>query len=331
MEEEVVYNTGSLMDEPEDYYPPSPPPYEQVFTMQSGRHITLQLVGHSPTEAHHLWNGAKFIADYFEQDPSRVRGRCVLELGAGAGLPSLVAGILGARKVVMTDFPDADLVTTMQKNIDRCSRSSASEIVEQQPGKEEEEEEAGRIAQVIDAVGFVWGADPEPLLARLASAPAGTAAAGTSLPNGPARQKGTGEEQRNNLTSNLAANGRTRQQHGGSISSNDDRFDVLVLADLLFRHSEHGALVKTIKETMRKSRDSVAYVFFTSYRPWKQHLDMAFFDVARNAGLQVEQVAERKLEKPLFDGDPGDLDVQKTVKGFEVRWELQDVDAGAVS
>lgn len=47
---------------------------------------------------------------------------------------------------------------------------------------------------------------------------------------------------------------------------------------------------------------------------------MRFFDVARDAGLEVEQVAEERLEKPLFENDPGDIEVQKTVKGFVVRW-----------
>jgi nicotinamide N-methyltransferase len=271
MEDDGVYGTGGLMEDPEDFYPPSPPPTQQVFTMQSGKQVTLHLVGHSPTEAHHLWNGAKFISDYFEEDPSRVRGRSVLELGAGAGLPSLVAGILGADKVVMTDFPDPDLVANMQKNVDECNETV---------------EPVGHIERTIDAAGFVWGAEPEPLLARLAAVGA--------------------------------------HQGQDQDSQERPRFDVLILADLLFRHSEHGALVKTIKETMRPSPTSAAYVFFTSYRPWKQDLDLAFFDVARNAGLEVEQVSERKLDKPLFEGDPGDLEVQKTVKGFIVRWRAED-------
>ncbi|KAL7924686.1 hypothetical protein ACQKWADRAFT_255259 [Trichoderma austrokoningii] len=264
MDQDDDYGTGGLMDDPEDYYPSTPPPTQQIFTLGSGKKIVLNLVGHSPTEAHHLWNGAKVIADYFEEDLSRVRNKTVLELGAASGLPSLVAGIYGAKKVVMTDFPDPDIVMTMQKNIDACDETT---------------EPRGHIAKTIDAVGFVWGGDPEPLIARL-----------------------------------------SENEKGSDSDSNQERFDVLILADLLFRHSEHGALVKTIKETMRPSRDSAAYVFFTSYRPWKKDLDMGFFDVAREAGLDVEQVLEKKLEKPLFENDPGDLDVQKTVKGFVVRW-----------
>ncbi|KAJ2958680.1 hypothetical protein NQ176_g11166 [Zarea fungicola] len=254
------YGIAGFMDEPAGYYPPTPPPTKQIYTMKSGKEITLHLVGASPTEAHHLWNGAKIVSDYFETKPERVCGQTVLELGAASGLPSLVAGILGAKKVVMTDFPDPDLIINMQKNIDEC---------------DETVDPRGQIASAIDAAGFVWGADVEPLLARLPSTDDG---------------------------------------------QEENKFDVLILADLLFRHNEHGMLVKTIKEAMKKTRDSVAFVFFTSYRPWKRDLDMKFFDVAREAGLEVVHVEERKLDKPLFENDPGDLDVQKTVNGFEVRW-----------
>lgn len=45
-------------------------------------------------------------------------GRNVLELGAGAGLPSLAAAIWGAEHVVLTDYPDKDLVDNMQINVD---------------------------------------------------------------------------------------------------------------------------------------------------------------------------------------------------------------------
>lgn len=258
--EDDEYGTGGFMDDPEGYYPPTPPPTKQIYTMKNGKPLTLHLVGASPTEAHVLWNGAKIISDYFEEDPSRVKDKTVLELGAASGLPSLVAAILGANKVVMTDYPDVELVQNMQKNIDEC---------------DETVEPRGHIEKTVDAVGFVWGGEPEPLLAHL-----------------PAAQEG----------------------------QSTPKFDVLILADLLFRHKEHPDLIKTIRETMREAPGSTAYVFFTSYRPWKKDLDMAFFDKARDAGFEVEQVVEKKLEKPLFENDPGDLDVQKTVKGFTVRW-----------
>lgn len=222
MDQEDDFGTSSLLEDPEDYYPPTPPPTKQTYVMESGRAVTLHLVGSSPTEAHHLWNGAKIISKYFEQDPSRVRGKKVLELGAASGLPSLVAGILGAYKVVMTDFPDPDLVANMQKNIDECDETF---------------EPTGHIGKTIDAVGYVWGSDTRPLLARLATT---EPEAGTDL---------------------------ELKAHGDA-----GRFNVVVMADLLFRHSEHGALVRTIKETMQVSRQSAAYVFFTSYRPWKKDL-----------------------------------------------------------
>lgn len=50
-----------------------------------------------------------------------VRGKTVFELGAGAGLPSLVCALNGAEQTVVTDYPDADLIENLQYNIDHCS------------------------------------------------------------------------------------------------------------------------------------------------------------------------------------------------------------------
>ncbi|KAL1862618.1 Protein N-terminal and lysine N-methyltransferase efm7 [Diaporthe australafricana] len=250
----------NLFAEPDDYYPPSPKPTKQTFTTRDGDVVDLHLVGYSPTEAHHLWNGSRVAAQYFEADPAgTVRGRTLLELGAGAGLPSLVAAALGARRVVMTDFPDADILATMEKNIAECK------IIPPAEGG------AGLTkADVIVSKGYVWGFDPRPLLAEL---PAGRA-----------------------------------------------KFDVLILADLLFRHSEHGKLLDTVRDTMARDAGARAYVFFTSYRPWLAHKDLAFFDLARERGFVVDKVLERKMERPLFEDDPGDEEVRKTCTGWVVRW-----------
>lgn len=98
------------------------------------------------------------------------------------------------------------------------------------------------------------------------------------------------------------------------------RFDVLLLADLLFNHSCHGALVDTILNTLARTREARALVFFTPYRPWLLEKDMAFFEVCRVRGLVVEKVVEERMENVMFEGDRGDEELRRTVFGFEVRW-----------
>jgi EEF1A N-terminal glycine/lysine methyltransferase len=99
-------------------------------------------------------------------------------------------------------------------------------------------------------------------------------------------------------------------------------FEVLILADLLFNHSEHGKLVATIEATLQKTEDAKALVFFTPYRPWLYEKDMAFFDLVKERGFVVEKVLEEKMEKVMFESDPGDEELRRTVFGFVVRWKL---------
>ncbi|KAL2119733.1 hypothetical protein VTJ04DRAFT_6694 [Mycothermus thermophilus] len=270
--EEEEQGDFTLFREPADYYPPTPPPKITSYTSPSGTTtITLHLVGHSPLEAHHLWNGGRVVADLFYSQPSLVAGKTVFELGAGAGLPSLVAASLGAKKVVVTDYPDPELVEVMWKNVKGC--------VGLIPGVSEDEVDETRLN--IAAEGYVWGADPGRVLQHLDD-----------------EDKAKG-------------------------------FDLLILADLLFRHSEHGNMLKSVRSTLKKSKDSRAYVVFTSYRPWLQHKDLAFFDLAREQGFVVEKVLEKKTERPLFEEDPGDEEVRKTVTGWTLRWPDEECEDAA--
>lgn len=180
----------------------------------------------------------------------------MLELGAGAGLPSLICASIGARLVVVTDYPDPDLVKNLWANVD-----------EYYQGKGGEERR-------IVVEGYCWGNDASPLLKHL-----------------PPSQKTKG-------------------------------FEVLILADLLFNHSEHRKLVATIEATLQKTEEAKALVFFTPYRPWLYEQDMAFFDLARERGFVVEKVLEEKMEKVMFESDPGDEELRRTVFGFVVRWKL---------
>lgn len=174
----------------------------------------------------------------------------MLELGAGAGLPSLVCAIKGAAQTVVTDYPDADLIENLRYNIDHC------ELLSKPPKIAAEVRSRIRHwrTRLIPTQGYLWGAPTE------------------------------------HLTKHLVQ---------------DSGFDVLILADLLFNHSEHERLVKTIELTMKKSPESRAYVFFSPYRPWLYEKDMAFFDLAKNAGFSVEKMFEKVMDKVMFEEDPG--------------------------
>jgi nicotinamide N-methyltransferase len=179
-----------------------------------------------------------------------VKDKDVLELGAGAGLPSLVCAARGARQVVVTDYPDPDLIQNLQYNIDHCalilSKSS------------------------IAAEGYLWGNDTGKLTSKLV-------------------EPGTG-------------------------------FDLLILADILFNHSEHQKLITTVKATLKVGSNARALVFFSPYRPWLLEKDLAFFDLARSSGFVVEKISEKTMDKVMFEADPGDETLRRTVFGYQMFW-----------
>lgn len=65
-----------------------------------------------------IWPASFLLADYIVQNSSRyIKDRYVLELGAGAALPSLVADCLGATKVVITDYHADGVIETINEVI----------------------------------------------------------------------------------------------------------------------------------------------------------------------------------------------------------------------
>jgi nicotinamide N-methyltransferase len=117
-------------------------------------------------------------------------------------------------------------------------------------------------------------------------------------------------------------------------------FDVLILADLLFNHSEHGKLIWTVQQTLQRKPDACALVFFTPYRPWLLEKDLAFFDLAKAGGFMVNKIFEKIMDQVLFEKDPGvsscrvevphavanfikDELLRRTVFGYELKWNDQ--------
>ncbi|KAL9100320.1 MAG: hypothetical protein Q9163_004283, partial [Psora crenata] len=249
---------------------------------------------------HHLWNGAIVLSRYLEQHPSLVCGKHVLELGAGAGLPGIVAGMLGAARVLLTDYPDAELIENLQWNIAKCrSPKGGGNAVAGAGARSGVHEEEGWWCwcwpggatppndDVLLAKGYCWGADVEPLLQCFDGGGPSSSSAVRGSGSGPAPRK---------------------------------RFDTLLLADLVFNHSCHEALVRSVAMVMAPDQGARALVFFTPYRPWLLEQDLRFFTLCEVAGFSVRKVLEEKMETVMFVGDPGDEDLRRTVFGYEMRW-----------
>ncbi|KAK4506701.1 hypothetical protein PRZ48_000434 [Zasmidium cellare] len=246
--------TIDLFQEPEGYFEKEKEPTQVQHRTSDGQTLTLHLVGQNPLWGHLLWQAGRIISDYLEENKqSLIQDKTVLELGAGAGLPSLISAINGAKQVVVTDYPDAELIENLRLNIKDCPLLP-------QPAN-------------IHAEGYLWGADPSPLKAHLPHA----------------------------------------EQDAG--------FDLLILADLLFNHSEHSKLLLSIQRTLKKEPGAQALVFFTPYRPWLLEKDLAFFDLARDGGFEVEKILEKVMDKVMFEEDRGDELLRRTVFGYRLRWE----------
>ncbi|KAJ3982739.1 putative methyltransferase-domain-containing protein [Lentinula detonsa] len=243
---------------------PRPPSPQATFSTYQAAHksFRIQLVGSHPLWGHHLWNSAISVASYLERHQSLCYNKNVLELGAGGALPGLIAVESGlARKVVITDYPDPDLIQNIELNVQENVDDSRKDKVAIQ--------------------GYIWGQPIHPLLEVL-------------------------------------------QDQDETAS----KFDLIILSDLIFNHSQHDALLKTCNIALKPSQSQgdcsdsphssfkpSMLVFYTHHRPHLAHRDMEFFDKAREAGWDCVKIVTQKFT-PMFPEDPGEEEVRATVHGW---------------
>jgi len=158
-----------------------------------------------------------------------------------------VASILGASHVVVTDYPDADLLSNLAYNV------SHSGLTLPQQNR-------------ISVSGHAFGSSTQPLLSNL--------------------------------------------------PPTASKFHTLILADLLFNHHCHAALLLTMQATLARTADARALVFFTPYRPWLLHKDMAFFALAEEGEMVVQEVGREMAAKVMFGEDEG---VSRSSRGVSTR------------
>lgn len=71
------------------------------------------------------------------------------------------------------------------------------------------------------------------------------------------------------------------------------RFDLIILSDLIFNHSQHSALLDSCKAALSKSQDACVLVFFTHHRPHLADADMGFFQLAKQRGWNCDEILEK--------------------------------------
>ncbi|KAH9475539.1 Protein N-terminal and lysine N-methyltransferase EFM7 [Psilocybe cubensis] len=253
MATEDSLDLGEMFTEPPR--PPTPEPtistynrdQDKISPDSSWDSIKIRLVGSHPLWAHHLWNAALALASHLDEHRELYSGKCVLELGAGGALPSIVAAKNGARKVVITDYPDASLVDNISYNV----------------AENVEAEERSR----VEVQGYIWGRSVTPLLDVLPS---------------------------------------------------PGKFQLIILSDLIFNHSQHDALLNTCELVLEpltpnshEGTEPCVLVFYSHHRPHLAHRDMEFFTKAEERGWICK-------ETPMFPEDSGEESVRSTVHGWKL-------------
>lgn len=212
--------------------------------------VNLRMVKRHVLWGDHLWNAGQWLAAYFDEHPEEVRGKSVVELGAGAGLPSIIAALQGATLTCVTDYPDPELIDNLVWNIEENVKDSALK------GK-------------IQAKGFLWGAPVDEIV----------------------------------------------ELNGGK------KFDIVILCDLLFNHSEHTKLAKSTLEFLAPG--GVVWCVFTHYIPDRVQKDLKFLELAKDTGLEGTCLGQHRFSHLIFENDRGDPDVRRTCHIYQFRSALE--------
>ncbi|KAJ1558604.1 nicotinamide n-methyltransferase [Nowakowskiella sp. JEL0078] len=101
----------------------------------------------------------------------------------------------------------------------------------------------------------------------------------------------------------------------------ESKFDLIILADLVFNHNQHRQLLTTLLRCLKRSSESdvpenraYAYCIYSHHVPKWADRDLAFFELARieEFGFKVEHVYDETWN-PMFPDDIGDIVKRSTV------------------
>ena len=93
-------------------------------------------------------------------------------------------------------------------------------------------------------------------------------------------------------------------------ANNGNKFDIAILADLVFNHTCHKHLLQSLTACLKK--EGYALVTYTHHRTHLMKEDLNFFELAKNEfGMNVEELGTEK-HPPMFKDDFGPIEVRTT-------------------
>lgn len=90
--------------------------------------------------------------------------------------------------------------------------------------------------------------------------------------------------------------------------NNNEKFDILILSDVIFNHTVHRQLLQSVVDLMKD--DGLSLVLYTHHRTHLVKEDLHFFELAPEFNLQWEEVDTVK-HPPMFN-DVGDMELRTT-------------------
>eukprot|EP00760_Papus_ankaliazontas_P009159 PhM_4_TR13976/c0_g1_i2/m.36114 len=95
-----------------------------------------------------------------------------------------------------------------------------------------------------------------------------------------------------------------------------ERYDIVILSDVVFNHVCHDQLATTVLECLKPT--GVGICTFTHHRPHKQKEDMNFILSVLPRHQLVPTEIHTKRYEAMFENDPGDVEIRSTVHYYQV-------------
>lgn len=95
---------------------------------------------------------------------------------------------------------------------------------------------------------------------------------------------------------------------------NGEKFDLIILSDVVFNHTEHLKLLRTTKDLLAK--DGRCFVVFSPHRPHLLDQDLKFFDIAEEQFQFKVDRHELVNWKPMFEEDEETVEIRSRIYSY---------------